>query len=119
MKLCKKIVTLIMLSLFLISSSGILITVHHCCHAHHHTIGDHSHCHNEYHYFKIIDQYDTANTDNSVHHNDAVIEFFSCALVYFCENNIYAQQIHRAGDFPPPIWWQHLTHFLFISQHRL
>lgn len=47
------------LTLFLVYSSGLKITVHHCCHKHHHEDNDHRHCTENTYIFKITDQYDS------------------------------------------------------------
>ncbi|MBP5662683.1 MAG: hypothetical protein J6X16_00205 [Bacteroidales bacterium] len=55
----KTIITLLTLTMFLVYSSGLKITVHHCCHKHHHSANDHRHCSENTYIFKITDQYDS------------------------------------------------------------
>ncbi|MBO6051844.1 MAG: hypothetical protein J6P65_07695 [Bacteroidales bacterium] len=62
----KTIITLLTLTMFLVYSSGLKITVHHCCHKHHHSANDHRHCSENTYIFKITDQYDS---DHSVKKN--------------------------------------------------
>ncbi|MBR4537178.1 MAG: hypothetical protein IKO62_11120 [Bacteroidales bacterium] len=58
-KTVKTIITLLTLTMFLVYSSGLKITVHHCCHKHHHSANDHRHCTENTYIFKITDQYDS------------------------------------------------------------
>ena len=55
----KTIITLLTMTMFLVYSSGLKITVHHCCHKHHHAANDHRHCTENTYIFKITDQYDS------------------------------------------------------------
>lgn len=54
----KNIIYFLTLTVFLIYSSGLKITVHHCCHKHHHEANDHRHCSENTYIFKITDQYE-------------------------------------------------------------
>ena len=55
----RNIIYFLTLTLFLVYSSGLKITVHHCCHKHHHEANDHRHCTENTYIFKITDQYDS------------------------------------------------------------
>ncbi|MBP5649462.1 MAG: hypothetical protein J6X01_00075 [Bacteroidales bacterium] len=62
----KTIITLLTLTMFLVYSSGLKITVHHCCHKHHHSANDHRHCTENTYIFKITDQYDSDEGVNKI-----------------------------------------------------
>ncbi|MBO4654684.1 MAG: hypothetical protein J5644_03980 [Bacteroidales bacterium] len=66
---------LLVLLVFLVYSSGLVITVHHCCHAHHHSANDHRHCTENTYIFKITDQYE--NNAQSVKKCQHLPEFVS------------------------------------------
>jgi hypothetical protein len=42
---------------FLVLSSGVVITIHECCHKHHHVKSDHKHCHEDKLFLKIKDEF--------------------------------------------------------------
>ena len=69
----KHIIYMLTIALFLTYSSGLIITVHHCCHKHHHASGDHRHCTENTYIFKITDQYDN---DQNVKKSLPVPEIF-------------------------------------------
>ena len=77
------IITLFILTMFLVYSSGLKITVHHCCHKHHHEANDHRHCTEDTYLFKITDQYDS---DHSVKKFPTVTDYSS--TTDFCPDNI-------------------------------
>lgn len=58
----KHIIYLLTMTLFLTYSSGLMITVHHCCHKHHHEANDHRHCSENTYVFKITDQFKNGET---------------------------------------------------------
>jgi len=56
----KKIISILVMTMFLVYSSGLVITVHHCCHKHHHEANDHRHCTENTYIFKITDQFNSS-----------------------------------------------------------
>ena len=58
----RNIIYFLTLVLFLIYSSGLKITIHHCCHKHHHEANDHRHCTENTYVFKITDQFKNCET---------------------------------------------------------
>lgn len=101
----KNIAYLLTLTLFLIYSSGLVITVHHCCHKHHHEANDHRHCTENTYIFKITDQYDS---DQGVK-KSIPLPRISSDFENICDMPI-VQQFHE-------ICMEH-CHCLFHAAHR-
>ena len=80
----KTIITLLTLTMFLVYSSGLRITVHHCCHAHHHSANDHRHCSENTYIFKITDQYNSSHSVKKI----LPLTDFSTATDFFTDHII-------------------------------
>ena len=101
----RNIIYFLTLTLFLIYSSGLKITVHHCCHKHHHEANDHRHCTENTYIFKITDQY---NSDHSIKKVLPLTDFSSG--IDFCTDNIIIERYHE-----PCV---EICHCLFHAVHR-
>lgn len=116
-QLFRSVIILLMTTIFLVYSSGLLITVHHCCHCklHHHSANDHRHCHEETYFFKITDNYDV----NDIHfdsENHSSITLFIINSPIISEFIHYFNIIRYADHFPPPLLMENQSLLVFISQ---
>lgn len=68
------------MAIFLTFSSGLVVTIHHCCSVHHHSYHDHHHCHEDVMIFKITDHYNIAD---SFHFHS-----FQTPFMWFFENDL-------------------------------
>jgi hypothetical protein len=56
----KKLINLFIIlfsAFFFVLSSGVALTLHECCHKHHHEKADHRHCHEDKIFIKIKDEF--------------------------------------------------------------
>lgn len=115
-KTVKNIVTLMILTLFFVFSSGLMITVHQCCHKHHHSAQDHRHCSENTYVFKITSQY-TKSSSLLIKHISAPelsLNNDNGHLKLLWDNSLNLGQKKFPKDFPLSklIIYQLLSHLL-------
>lgn len=118
-QLAKQIATILIMTVFMTYASGLVISVHHCCHAHHHSANDHSHCHENTYFFKITDNFDSSDTQH-VDNAETFITLPSAEVfVAFCQDIHIVNIIRHSDHFPPPLLLENISITNFISNHRL
>ena len=107
------------MTLFLVYSSGLVITVHHCCHAHHHAANDHRHCHENTYFFKITDNYDISDFQQIAPAAETFVLTTSNTIIDFCQTLHIIDIIRCCDHFPPPLLLENQSICNFISIHRI
>ena len=107
---------MLVMTMFLVYSSGLVITVHHCCHKHHHAANDHRHCTENTYIFKITDQFNSS-TKQDVKPTVTTPILLPDILLYHC--NLVAQDPIKSFDCFHCLFHQGNTDIFNLVSHWL
>jgi hypothetical protein len=92
-------------------SSGVVITIHECCHKHHHVKNDHNHCNEDKLFIKIKDEFTKTERIVTFFPVTETVLFFSIQLPL-----VETQTPHFQNGVPPLLQLVGVNFINFTSQ---